>query len=113
MLVLKASLKSKFSVLTVLTAKNHYGCYILPAKPTDSSSNSKNTKKHSRKIRVCPFCKQPTLRVADSISGWMTAEIFKCDRCGYRGPVFIEVDPKELERIRQTPQVAEEDENEE
>ena len=85
----------------------------MPSNPTGLSTDSKNKKKHSRKIRVCPFCKQPTLRTADSISGWMTAEIFKCDKCGYRGPVFIEVDPKELERIREAPEVAEENENEE
>jgi hypothetical protein len=42
----------------------------------------------------------------------MTAEILKCDTCGYRGAVFIEVDPGELEKARQTSQ-AEEEETEE
>jgi hypothetical protein len=42
----------------------------------------------------------------------MTAEIYKCDRCGYRGPVFIEVDPKDLKRIGQAPEVDEENEDE-
>jgi hypothetical protein len=44
----------------------------------------------------------------------MTADIFKCDKCGYRGPVFIEVDPSELEKVRETSKNAtEENENEE
>lgn len=84
----------------------------MPAKPIDLPTDSKRAKKSPRKIRVCPFCKRPTLRAADSISGWMTAEILKCDTCGYRGAVFIEVDPGELEKARQTSQ-AEEEETEE
>jgi hypothetical protein len=28
----------------------------------------------------------------------MTAEAFACSNCGYRGYVYIEVDPKEYER---------------
>jgi predicted RNA-binding Zn-ribbon protein involved in translation (DUF1610 family) len=84
----------------------------LPSKPTVPSWNFKDKKKHSRRIRVCPFCKQPTLRAADSISGWMTADIYKCDKCGYRGPVFIEVDPEELEKMKNASETSKEDENE-
>jgi hypothetical protein len=28
----------------------------------------------------------------------MTADIFLCSNCGYRGPICIEVDPDEFER---------------
>jgi hypothetical protein len=36
--------------------------------------------------------------MADSISGWMTAETYKCDDCGYRGQVYLEVDADEYEK---------------
>jgi len=52
----------------------------------------------SKVVRICPVCKKPTLRPADSISGWMTAEIFSCSNCGYRGSLYIEVDVDEFER---------------
>ena len=74
----------------------------MPTKPAKLPTDSKNMKKRSRKIRVCPSCLEPTLRSADSISGWMTEEIFKCDKCGYRGTVFIEVDPDEFEKFKES-----------
>jgi hypothetical protein len=36
--------------------------------------------------------------MADSISGWMTADMFSCSNCGYRGSLSIEVDVAEFER---------------
>jgi hypothetical protein len=82
----------------------------LSAKVNKSSVNSRSDKKRSGKIRICPFCKKPTLRPADSISGWMTADIFACTNCGYRGHLCIEVDPEEFERYQKQ---SSEDENEE
>ncbi len=70
----------------------------MPGKVSKSSKNSNPKRRDSRKIRICPFCRKPTLRPADSISGWMTAEAFACSNCGYRGYVYIEVDPDEYER---------------
>ncbi|WXG43540.1 MAG: hypothetical protein WED04_05785 [Promethearchaeati archaeon SRVP18_Atabeyarchaeia-1] len=89
------------------------GCSPLPAKLHDSSKSHDRKKDSPRKIRVCPFCKKPTLRVADSISGWMTADIYRCDTCGYRGPVFIEVDLDEFEKMMQASPAEDEQEQEE
>lgn len=82
----------------------------MPSKVIRSSKDSSRKKEVSGKIRICPFCKKPTLRPADSISGWMTADVFACSNCGYRGHLYIEVDPEEFEKSQKESST---DENEE
>lgn len=82
----------------------------MPVKTSKSSGASRRTKKYPGKIIICPFCRKPTLRPADSISGWMTADAFACSTCGYRGHVYIEVDPDEFEKSQKESST---DENEE
>jgi len=70
----------------------------MPGKFRETLRDLKRTKSASKTIRICPVCNRPTLRMADSISGWMTAETYKCDDCGYRGQVYLEVDADEYEK---------------
>ncbi|MEJ2251706.1 MAG: hypothetical protein P8Y70_09900 [Candidatus Lokiarchaeota archaeon] len=47
------------------------------------------------KIRICPRCKQPTLKQAVNVSGWLAPDFFECTKCNYRGPLYLEIDPKD------------------
>ncbi|MBD3255206.1 MAG: hypothetical protein GF383_08945 [Candidatus Lokiarchaeota archaeon] len=52
------------------------------------------------KIRLCPKCRQPTLKSATNVSGWLAPSMFECtnEDCGYIGYLCIEVDPEDFER---------------
>ena len=54
-------------------------------------------------IRICPKCKEPKLRNAVNVSGWLAPNMFECSNCGYLGHFFIEIDPDdfELEQVDQ------------
>jgi C4-type Zn-finger protein len=82
----------------------------LPARVGKLSGDTRGKKEHRGKIRICPVCKKPTLGPADNISGWMTAEVFACSNCGYRGPICIEVDPDEFERSQKQASTVEKEE---
>ena len=49
------------------------------------------------RIRICPRCKNATLKSAVNVSGWLTPNLFECTSpsCNYIGPLFIEIDPKD------------------
>jgi len=49
------------------------------------------------KIRICPRCKQPKLRPATNVSGWLAPEMFECSECKYVGRFYIEIDPEDYE----------------
>ena len=48
------------------------------------------------RIRICPKCKKPTLKNAVNVSGWLAPNMFECTSCNYVGPLFLEIDPKDL-----------------
>ncbi len=50
------------------------------------------------RIRICPKCKNATLKSAVNISGWLAPNMFECTSCNYLGPLFIEIDPKDFKK---------------
>ena len=48
------------------------------------------------RIRICPKCKNATLKSAVNISGWLAPRMFECKSCDYIGSLFIEIDPKDF-----------------
>ena len=46
-------------------------------------------------IRICPKCKEPKLKNAVNISGWLAPSMYECTGCGYMGRFFIEVDSED------------------
>ncbi|MHA2391910.1 MAG: hypothetical protein ACXAEX_08060 [Promethearchaeota archaeon] len=48
-------------------------------------------------IRICPKCKEPKLRNAVNISGWLAPNMVECTKCGYTGYFFIEIDSEDFE----------------
>lgn len=52
------------------------------------------------KIRICPRCKEPKLRNATNVSGWLAPNLFECSNCQYTGAFFLEVDPEDYEQFK-------------
>jgi len=48
-------------------------------------------------IRICPKCKEPKLRNAVNVSGWLAPNMYECTNCGYLGHFYIEIDPEDFE----------------
>jgi len=48
-------------------------------------------------IRICPKCKEPKLRNAVNVSGWLAPNMYECTNCGYSGYFYIEIDPEDFE----------------
>jgi hypothetical protein len=48
-----------------------------------------------KKLRICPNCKQPKLKIAFNVSGWLSPDCFECKNCGYLGSLYLEIDPNE------------------
>ncbi|MHA1105119.1 MAG: hypothetical protein ACTSPN_05285 [Promethearchaeota archaeon] len=49
-----------------------------------------------KEVRICPKCKQPKLKLALNVSGWLSPDYFECKNCGYLGSLYLEIDPNEL-----------------
>ena len=46
-------------------------------------------------IRICPKCKEPKLKSAVNVSGWLAPDMYECTSCGYMGRFYIEVDSED------------------
>lgn len=55
-------------------------------------------------IRICPKCKEPKLRNAVNVSGWLAPNMYECANCGYLGHFYIEIDPKDFELDQKSPE---------
>ena len=49
------------------------------------------------KIRICPKCKEPKLKSAVNVSGWLAPNMFECTNCGYLGYFHIEIDSEDFQ----------------
>ncbi|MDG7049233.1 MAG: hypothetical protein JRN19_02330 [Nitrososphaerota archaeon] len=45
-------------------------------------------------VKVCPKC-GGKLGQTSSMSGWMTPEYYYCEKCGYKGSVYVEIDAED------------------
>lgn len=43
------------------------------------------------RIKICPICESRNLRLSSQFDGWLIPEIYICPDCGYRGPIYIEL----------------------
>ncbi|MBY8991162.1 MAG: hypothetical protein KGD58_10450 [Candidatus Lokiarchaeota archaeon] len=46
-------------------------------------------------IRICPKCKEATLKSGFNVSGWLAPNFVECQKCGYAGYFYIEIDPED------------------
>ena len=52
------------------------------------------------KVRVCPICLSPKIKKATPFDGWLIPETYVCEDCGYRGPIYLELEIEEGELDR-------------
>ncbi len=43
-------------------------------------------------VDLCPVCSDTSLRPFNSFSGWLTPPVYLCRKCGYTGPLFLELE---------------------
>ncbi len=52
-------------------------------------------------IRICPKCKKPALKTANSISGWMAPDLLECRECHYTGRFYIMMDSEDYKLMEE------------
>ena len=45
-------------------------------------------------VKLCPVCETPSLKSSSPLNGWLTPQIYICTKCGYKGPIYLEVTPE-------------------
>ena len=50
-------------------------------------------------MKICPKCRSPKIKDVNKISGW-TPPIYRCENCGYQGPMILEIDEEEFKKLR-------------
>ena len=53
----------------------------------------------SKSIKVCPRCGSPKIRLSSELDFWLTPKRYLCNECGYLGPVVLELEVKEFEKV--------------
>ncbi|MBI4176498.1 MAG: hypothetical protein HY518_04785 [Candidatus Aenigmarchaeota archaeon] len=53
-----------------------------------------------RMWKVCAVCGSGDVTFANTASGWLAGQEYMCKNCGYVGPLLIEVDSEEKERMQ-------------
>lgn len=51
-----------------------------------------------RVVLVCPRCGSKKIKLADSISGFITPHLYFCPKCYYQGYFVVEIDKEEDSR---------------
>jgi len=46
-------------------------------------------------IKICPKCKNSTVKLAFNVSGWLAPAMYRCKECEYVGYYYLEVDLEE------------------
>ena len=60
----------------------------------------KNLRHGTPQPKFCPKCKGINIYPASSLGGWVPTT-YKCKDCDYEGYIVLELEPGELERLRE------------
>jgi len=55
----------------------------------------KGLKRRGPAKKFCPGCGSSELRLSSRFDIWLTPEQYVCGRCGYKGPIVMEVEAEE------------------
>ncbi len=55
----------------------------------------KNVKRRKPSQIYCPCCASPKIRLASSLSVWLTPKQYICEECGYTGIIVMELEKEE------------------
>ena len=65
-------------------------------KKIDSIWDVINTLKYKKPTAIfCPKCADPNLKLHSSLDLWLTPPQYICNKCGYLGPIFMELEKEE------------------
>ena len=53
------------------------------------------------KLKLCPKCKEPRLKNAMNVSGWLAPDLYECTNCKYTGALYIQVTLEEYKRLKE------------
>jgi len=54
------------------------------------------TLKYRKPSRIyCPRCGSPKIRLSSSLDYWLTPKKYICEKCGYIGPIVMELEKEE------------------
>jgi predicted RNA-binding Zn-ribbon protein involved in translation (DUF1610 family) len=60
----------------------------------------KGLKREKRAKKLCPRCGSSELRLSSRFDIWLTPEQYICERCGYKGPIVMELEEISEEKKR-------------
>lgn len=56
--------------------------------------------KHRKPSRIyCPRCASPRITLSSSFDVWLMPRRYLCQNCGYLGPIILELEKEEENRI--------------
>ncbi len=55
----------------------------------------KGLKREKLVPKICPRCRSSRLRLSSRFDIWLTPEQYVCGKCGYKGPVVMEIEEEE------------------
>jgi predicted RNA-binding Zn-ribbon protein involved in translation (DUF1610 family) len=57
----------------------------------------RNLKHRKPTIIICPRCYSPEIKKSSSFDSWLIPTRYICEKCGYFGPIIVELEKKEEE----------------
>lgn len=52
--------------------------------------------KHRSPTKIyCPRCGSPDIHLSSSLDYWLTPKKYVCEKCGYAGPIVMELEKEE------------------
>lgn len=55
----------------------------------------KNLKRGKPSRKYCPKCGSPDIHLSSKLDYWLAPPKYVCEKCGYRGPVVMELEKEE------------------
>ena len=50
-------------------------------------------------VKLCPKCRSIKLKPAVNVSGWLAPRMYECWDCNYIGPLYLEMEVEEYQKI--------------
>jgi predicted RNA-binding Zn-ribbon protein involved in translation (DUF1610 family) len=52
----------------------------------------------SKSVEICPRCGSFNIELSSKFDAWLTPKNYICKKCGYKGPVVLELEPENKEK---------------
>jgi predicted RNA-binding Zn-ribbon protein involved in translation (DUF1610 family) len=76
-------------------------------KPLTNINELLHTLKHRKPTQIyCPRCASPKIHLSSSFDTWLFPTKYRCENCGYVGPIVMELEKEENQKKKETPNQA-------